>query len=213
MKTDQLVALLAADAVPVPRRAVSRRLLVALAIGLPLSFGWMLLAYGVRRDLIEAMFWPMFWVRLLFGTGIALAGFVVLQRLARPGARVRGAWLGLAAPVLAIWVLALLALLSAPAEDRAALVWGQTWRTCALDIAAVSLPMFAGLLWALRGLAPTRPALAGAAAGALAGGAGAMVYAFHCPELAAPYIAIWYVAGIALPVVAGALIGPRLLRW
>lgn len=213
MKTDQLVALLAADAAPVPRRAVSRRLLVALAICLPLSVGWMLLAYGVRRDLIEAMFWPMFWVRLLFGTGIALAGFVVLQRLARPGARVRGAWLGLAAPVLVIWVLALLALLSAPAQDRAALVWGQTWRTCALDIAAVSLPMFAGLLWALKGLAPTRPALAGAAAGALAGGAGAMVYAFHCPELAAPYIAIWYVAGIALPVVAGALIGPRLLRW
>lgn len=213
MKTEQLVALLAADVVPVPRRAVSRRLLVALAIGLPLSFGWMLLAYGVRRDLIEAMFWPMFWVRLLFGTSIALAGFVVVQRLARPGARVRGAWLGLAAPVLVIWVLALLALLSAPAEDRAALVWGQAWRSCALDIAVVSLPMFAGLLWALRGLAPTRPALAGAAAGALAGGAGAMVYAFHCPELAAPYIAIWYVAGIALPVVAGALIGPRLLRW
>jgi hypothetical protein len=54
----------------------------------------------------------------------------------------------------------------------------------------VSLPMFAALLWALKGLAPTRPALAGAAAGALAGGAGAMVYALHCPELAAPYIAV-----------------------
>ena len=74
------------------------------------------------------------------------------------------------------------------------------------------MPMFAALLWALKGLAPTRPALAGAAAGALAGGAGAMVYALHCPELAAPYIAVWYVAGIALPVVAGALIAPRLLR-
>ncbi|MDN8615282.1 DUF1109 domain-containing protein [Variovorax ginsengisoli] len=213
MRTDQLVALLAADAAPVRRRAVSRRLGVALAIALPVSAAWMLMAYGVRRDLIEAMFWPMFWVRLLFGAGIALAAFVVVQRLARPGVRVRGAWLGLAAPVLLIWLLALVALLSAPAEERAALVMGHTWRSCTVDIAVVSLPMFAALLWALKGLAPTRPALAGAAAGALAGGAGAMVYALHCPELAAPYIAVWYVAGIALPVVAGALIGPRLLRW
>jgi len=213
MKTDQLVALLAADAGPVPRRAVSRRLLVALALGLPVSFAWMLMAYGVRRDLIEAMFWPMFWVRMLFGAGIALAGFTVVQRLARPGAQVRGAWLGLAAPVLLIWILALLALVAAPVEERVALVWGQSWRSCAVDIAVVSLPVFAALLWALKGLAPTRPTLAGAAAGALAGGAGAVVYAFHCPELAAPYIAVWYVAGIALPVMAGALIGHRLLRW
>ncbi|MDM0016963.1 DUF1109 domain-containing protein [Variovorax saccharolyticus] len=213
MNTDQWVDLLAADAAPVRRRAVSRRLLLAVAIGLPLSFAWMLLEYGVRRDLIQAMFWPMFWVRLLFGAAIALAGFVVVQRLARPGVRVRGAWLGLAAPVVVIWVLALLALLAAPAEERAALVWGQTWRSCAIDIAVVSLPTFAALLWALKGLAPTRPALAGAAAGALAGGAAAWVYAFHCPELAAPYIAVWYLAGIALPVVAGALIGARWLRW
>ena len=213
MRTDQLVTLLAADAAPVRRRAVSRRLLLALAVALPVSAAWMLLAYGVRRDLIEAMFWPMFWVRLLLGAGIALAAFVVVQRLARPGVPVRGAWLGLAAPVLLIWLLAGAALLAAPQEERTALVWGHTWRSCAIDIAVVSLPMFAALLWALRGLAPTRPALAGAAAGALAGGAGAMVYALHCPELAAPYIAVWYLAGIALPVVAGALVGPRLLRW
>jgi hypothetical protein len=164
MRTDQLVTLLAADAAPVRRRAVSRRLLLALAVALPVSAAWMLLAYGVRRDLIEAMFWPMFWVRLLFGAGIALAAFVVVQRLARPGVPVRGAWLGLAAPVLLIWLLAGAALLSAPQEERAALVWGHTWRSCAIDIAVVSLPMFAALLWALKGLAPTRPALAGAAA-------------------------------------------------
>jgi hypothetical protein len=65
----------------------------------------------------------------------------------------------------------------------------------------------------LRGLAPTRPALAGAAAGALAGGVGGAVYALHCMELAAPFLAVWYVAGIVLPVVLGALLGPRLLRW
>jgi hypothetical protein len=39
------------------------------------------------------------------------------------------------------------------------------------------------------------------------------VYALHCPELAAPFIAIWYVIGMAAPVVLGAALGPRLLRW
>ena len=69
---------------------------------------------------------------------------------------------------------------------------------------------------ALRGkarLAPTRLTLAGALAGLFAGGMGAFVYAFHCPETAAPFVALWYSAGILLTTALGALLGPRLLRW
>ena len=73
--------------------------------------------------------------------------------------------------------------------------------------------MLVGSLRALRELAPTRLRLAGAAAGALAGGAGAAVYALHCPEFGAPFLAVWYVLGMALPVAAGAWLGPRVLRW
>ena len=47
----------------------------------------------------------------------------------------------------------------------------------------------------------------------MAGGAGASVYALHCVELAAPFFAVWYVLGISLPAVVGALIGRRFLRW
>ncbi|RZL99605.1 MAG: DUF1109 domain-containing protein, partial [Variovorax sp.] len=89
----------------------------------------------------------------------------------------------------------------------------RTWRVCAENIAMLSVPVFLAAIWTLKGLAPVRPALAGAGAGALSGASGAAVYALHCPELAAPFIAIWYVLGMALPVVAGALMGPRLLRW
>ncbi|MDM0013204.1 DUF1109 domain-containing protein [Variovorax sp. J22P168] len=213
MKTDRLVSMLAAQLEPVPRHRTSQRLWLALAVGLPFAVAWAWMAFGPRRDLIQAMFWPMFWVRLLFGVSIGAAGFVIVHRLARPGVRVRRAWVGLAAPLLLIWVLALVALWAAPAGERAELVWGQTWRSCGASIAMISLPVFLTALWALKGLAPTRPALAGAAAGLLAGGTGAAVYAFHCQELAAPFIAMWYVAGIALPVVAGAVVGARLLRW
>ena len=77
----------------------------------------------------------------------------------------------------------------------------------------LSLPVFAGVFWAIKGLAPTRLALTGAAAGLLAGAVGAFVYAFHCPETAAPFLGIWYVAGIAIPVLTGAVLGRRLLHW
>ncbi|MGJ7508748.1 DUF1109 domain-containing protein [Variovorax sp. GT1P44] len=213
MKTDDLVDMLAAGSAPVPRRSASRRLQAALLVSVPLSLAWMLSAFGPRRDLIEMMFWPMFWVRLLFPICVAIAGYVIVQRLARPGVRVRKAWLGIAVPLLVLWGLAAMVLMSSPAEERPTLVMGQTWRVCTLNIAMIALPVFVAVLLALKGLAPTRLALAGAAAGAMAGGAGAAVYALHCPELAAPFVAVWYVAGIALPVVAGALIGPRVLRW
>jgi hypothetical protein len=213
VKTDDLIAMLSRDAAPVPRHVASRRLSMALVAGLPLSFACMLAFYGMRPDLAEAVSWPMFWVRLLFPACLAIAGFVVVHRLARPGARVRAAWWGLAAPVVVVWSMAAVMLVSAPEEQRPVMIWGQTWRTCAFNIALISVPVFVGALAALKGLAPTRPALAGAAAGAMSGAAGAVVYALHCPELAAPFLAIWYVAGIALPVVAGALIGRRYLRW
>jgi hypothetical protein len=65
----------------------------------------------------------------------------------------------------------------------------------------------------MRSAAPTRPAVAGAAAGLLAGGLGATVYTLHCPELAAPFIGVWYVLGMAIPAAIGAVAGWFLPRW
>lgn len=213
MKTDQLVSLLASGVAPVPPGAATRRIALALAIGVPLSVAIMLYDWGVRRDLALAMLWPMFWFKLLFPAAIAAAAFVAVQRLSRPGVPAARAWIALALPVLAVWALGLAVWFMAPEAERMPLLWGQTWRSCAFSIAIISAPVFVASLVALKGLAPTRPALAGACAGALAGGAGAAVYALHCPELAAPFLAVWYMAGIALPVLAGALLGQRLLRW
>ncbi|MBS0455098.1 MAG: DUF1109 domain-containing protein [Proteobacteria bacterium] len=213
MKTDDLIGMLATGVEPVPRRATTRRLVWALAAGLPLAAAIMLTGYGVRRDLVQAMFWPMLWVKILFPFFVAWGGFLMAQRLARPGVRVGLSWLLVAVPIVLVWAMALQAWFSEPAAERMPLLMGQTWRTCAASIALISAPLFIAALVALKGLAPTRPAWAGAAAGALAGGAGATVYALHCPELAAPFLAVWYVAGVLIPVVLGAVLGPRLLRW
>ena len=106
MKTDDLVAMLATGAAPAPRRAAGRRLAIAVLAGMPLSFAILFAEYGVRRDLVQAMFWPMFWVKVLFPLCSAAAAFVAVQRLARPGVPVRRAWIGIAVPVLVVWVLA-----------------------------------------------------------------------------------------------------------
>jgi len=213
MKTDELIDMLATGIEPVPRRATTRRLVYALMAGLPLAALIMALEYGPRRDLVQAMFWPMLWVKIIFPFVIAWGGFVVVQRLARPGVRIGHAWYTLAVPLLIIWGMALVSLATAQPAERMPLVMGETWRSCAFSIAYISLPVFVAALLALKTLAPTRPAWAGAAAGAMAGGAGATIYALHCPELAAPFLAVWYVAGMLIPVAAGALLGPRLLRW
>ena len=213
MKTDDLVAALAVGVEPVPQGLVSRRLGQALLLALPVSVAIMVLDYGVRPDLREAMGWPMFWVKLLFPLAVAGAGLVAVHRLARPGVAAGAAALAAVVPVLLLWGLAALVWWGAAPEERAALLWGQTWQSCVFSIALMAGPLLLAVLWVLKGMAPTRPAWAGAAAGALAGGGGAAVYALHCPELAAPFLAVWYVAGIAVPVLLGGLVGHRLLRW
>ncbi|WP_418121177.1 NrsF family protein [Variovorax sp. 160MFSha2.1] len=213
MKTDDLVSMLANGEVAVSRRRASSRIWLAVLLGLPFSFAILLSGYGVRHDIVQAMFWPMFWVKVLFPLCIAAAGFVAAERLARPGVKPRHAWMGAVLPVLGVWLLAAIAWFTMPADDRMPALMGQSWRICAASIGLMALPVFAAALFALKGMAPTRPALAGAAVGALAGGVGASVYALHCMELTAPFLAVWYVSGIAVPVLVGALLGPRLLRW
>lgn len=213
MKTDELISLLAAGAAPVPRRAASATIAVAMAVGIALAASMMLLTMGARPDLGQAVLRPMFWMKVLFPGAVAGASFVALTRLARPGVNARAGGVAISVPVLVLWLLAIAAYAGASIPERSAMVWGLTWRVCTLNIALISIPIFAAAFFALRQLAPTRLTQAGACAGALSGAASAAIYALHCPETALPFMALWYVAGIAVPTGVGAWLGPRVLRW
>jgi hypothetical protein len=112
-----------------------------------------------------------------------------------------------------MWLLTAYVLLGAPPEERADLIMGFTWEYCLFYVPMLSVPVLVTTLWAMKGLAPTHLALAGAATGLLAGAVGALIYALHCPEMEAPFLGVWYVAGMLIPTVAGALLGPIVLRW
>jgi hypothetical protein len=38
-------------------------------------------------------------------------------------------------------------------------------------------------------------------------------YALHCTDDSLPFIALWYGGAIVMCTLAGAVLGPRLLRW
>lgn len=213
MKTDDFVAMLANGAAAVPKNAAGRRIRLALLVGAPVSLTIFFAGYGLRDDLRQVISSPMFWVKLLFPLCIAASAFVTVLRLARPGVEVRRAWMGFVVPVLLVWTMAAMAWFGMPAEERMPSLLGQSWRTCAFSIGLLALPIFAATLLALRDLAPTRQTLAGAAAGALAGGVGAAIYALHCVELTVPFLGAWYVIGMAIPALAGAVLGRWLLHW
>ena len=213
MKTDELIHLLAADDRPVQRAAIEHRLAWTGALGIAGAGALMLALFGVRPGLLETTALPMFWGKLAFAAALAAAGGALLRRLARPGMAVGRAALWTVLPPLVLWMVAGWALWQVPAAERMPLILGSTWRTCPLNIAVLSVPAFVAGFWALRSGAPTRLGWAGAGAGLLAGALGALVYALHCPEMAAPFLGVWYVVGMAIPTALGALLGPRLLRW
>ncbi len=213
MKTDDLIALLATGVTPVDPTLPEKRFRTALAAGLLGSVLWVLGVHGLRPDLAQVSHNPMLWVKFAFPASVGITALLISLRLSRPGMPVGPLRWALWIPAAGMGLLSALALIPATPDERVALVLGQTWRVCAESIAVAALPAFAASLWAFKGLAPTRPALAGASAGLLAGAVGALAYALHCPELAAPFLAVWNTLGMLIPAAIGAWLGPRVLKW
>jgi hypothetical protein len=211
MKTDSLITLLAQGAGPAPRAVAARRLVPAAGLGLVLSAVAALWLFGPIPGAMLAT--PAPWIKMAYAAAMAAAAGWLTARLARPVARLswpRGAVL---AVVGAMLLLGAAALLNTPAPERSAALLGHSWLSCPWSLLGVSLPALALALWAVRGLAPTRPRAAGFAAGLFAGAVGAFGYALSCPEVSAGFVAVWYSLGILLTAALGALIGPRVLRW
>lgn len=212
MRTDELTEMLARNAEAEPRGRPGRRWLLAVVASTLLSVAVMVGWLGVQPRLPEVFVDPRWWGKAGFGLALAMIGLFAAWRLGRPGqGRLSLVWaLG---PLVLLWAVALAQLGAAPEAARMDLILGHTWKGCPIRVATLSIPAFVSALWVLRWMAPTRPTMAGAAAGLFAGGVGATVYAFHCPELAPAFVGVWYVLGVAIPTLVGAFLGARALRW
>jgi hypothetical protein len=213
MKTDDLISLLASGVEPVDRHALPKRFGLAVLIGAVGATLIMALTLGIRRDLAEVAVTPIFWAKVALPLCLMIGSLWMSTRLARPGGKPGGSGWLIAAPVVAVWVAAAYVLSAAPDDARLAIVLGKTWRVCPFAIAMLSVPGLIAVFWALRGLAPTRLRLTGAAGGLLAGSTATLAYCLHCPEMGIPFWGAWYLLGMLVPTVIGAALGPRLLRW
>lgn len=211
MRTDHLIRALAAD----DKRAspLARFLYVALTAAFVVAAILFAIRLGPRSDIAAVAFDPRFLFKFVVTLLLAATALGLALRLARPGAETGYAWLMLAAApaLLAFGVLAELA--AVPTASWGARLIGTNWLHCLTSVPLLSLPLLAAALIGLRHGAPTRPALAGAVAGILAGGLGAALYAAHCTDDSPLFVATWYTIAIGGMAVLGSVIGRKILRW
>lgn len=211
MHTQDWIDFLARGAEPVPAAPAARRLWPAAGLGLVLAAALAMALGGPLPSAAFASAVP--WTKLAYAAGLGLAAGALCARLGRPVARLNAPLAGLLLVLVTMGAYGLNAWWQAPGADKAATLLGHSWTACPWAVLGLSLPGLAAGLWALRGLAPTRPHLAGAAAGLLAGALGAAGYAFSCTESSPAFVAVWYTLGIGMSAAVGALLGPRCLRW
>lgn len=213
MNTEELILSLARDVTPVRPHAVVRRILIGIICGGVVTAALAVAVLGIRPDLQAALQGFSFWMKWIYTASLGIAAVAAAVRLARPtGRSLRSLWV-LAVPVLLLGAIAVAELARTPARDWLAMWLGHSWKVCPWVVLTLAVPIFIGLLWSFRALAPTRLRAAGATAGLAAGAWAATIYCLHCPEVSAIFVLTWYSLGILLAAALGAALGPRLLRW
>jgi len=156
---------------------------------------------------------PRFAFKVCLAFLLAALSARLVMRLVKPGAESRRAALLLAiVPALLAAGIAV-ELLSVPISLWSQKLIGNNALHCLKSIPMLALAPLAAILFSLRQGAPEHPAIAGAAAGLLAGAIGAALYATHCPDDSPLFVAVWYTLAITFVTTIGAVAGRRLLRW
>ncbi|MGY2733781.1 DUF1109 domain-containing protein [Sphingomonas sp. UYP23] len=213
MNTDVLIKILSDDVRRVPRFPVARRLLVGLGIGAVVTLLLVVTILGFRPDLAQAVRGTTFWMKWGYTISLGIGALVMTSRLARPEPiGLRRFW-PITLPFVALAGLSIAEMARVDPADWLSMWLGETWTKCPWLVMVLAMPIFAGLLWSFRQLAPTRLRIAGATAGLAAGAWGATLYCLHCPEVSPLFVLTWYTLGMLLVAGLGALIGPRVLRW
>jgi hypothetical protein len=212
MKTDDLIKVIAEDAAATLPSVVAR-MAAALAIGGTLAAALFVYRLGVRPDITNALHTWRFDAKLAVTLFCFVAALWATARLARPEADRRTALMALSFPLLALALGIGWELVASPAYTWSTRAIGSNSRLCVTSIIALSIAPLTALLMALRTGAPRSPATAGAAAGLLAGGLAATLYAIHCPDDSPLFVALWYAPVVVVIALVGAVIGHRLLRW
>ena len=211
MRTDDLIAELAAASVPEVRPA--KRVVLAMLAGWLVALLGLVMVFGPPLAAVARTGMIPFMVKTGFAVAFTAAAVNAALAAGRPGRKLGARIALIAAPFIVLMALAMVEMNSTPESARSGLVFGTTFASCAIAIALGSVPVLVATLWAYREMAPTRPDLGGLLAGLSSGAAAALAYALYCPETTASFLLAAYTPGALAPAIAGYLVGPKLLRW
>lgn len=213
MRTDDLITMLSTNVEAVDRREMTRLITRAVAFGGVVALGAGLFVLGGRTDAGSDGTLGFLAIKLVFALTIMGVALFSLMRAARPGSSRPGLMALALLPFAGIVGLAAISLAQMSVGHWRAMLMGAEWLECLLSIPIIAVVPFALVIWAVRQAAPTNLRRAGALSGLVAGSLSAAGYALHCTADSLPFIALWYSGTIILCTLAGAMLGPRLLRW
>jgi hypothetical protein len=212
MQTNDLINALRADAAK-QAMPLGYSWWIAIVAATIIAAGAFFILIGPRPDFTVAAHTPRFLFKFIVTLALVVVAFALLRVLSRPGSDVRHVahWLVLMPIFLGTAVA--VELFAVPSDQLVTVWWGTNVYVCLTFIPLIGLGPLAVFLAALRHGAPTRPRLAGAVAGLLAGGIAATFYAAHCTDDSPLFVATWYSIAIAGLVALGAICGRRVARW
>jgi len=185
----------------------------AVGFSIAISAVVFLTVFGPRPDIATAIETPRFLFKFLVTITLAVSAFYCVRALARPGESGRNTILCLAAAPALIVTAVVVELFILPPDIWSATMIGTNSIVCLIYIPLIGLGPLVILMLALRHSAPTRPGLAGAVAGVLAGGIAATFYAAQCNNDSPLFVATWYTIAITGLAVLGAIGANQLARW
>ena len=212
MDTNELIGTLAEDA----RRSTMQLTTmwwVAVSLAITFDAAVFLAMLGPRPDIATAAETLRFLFKSLVAITLAASAFGCARALSRPGEAWRRAIPYLAVAPGLIVVAVVVELFILPSDTWSATIVGTNGMVCLTYILLIGAGPLAIFLRTLHYNAPTRPALAGAVAGLLAGGIAATFYAAQCTDDSPLFVATWYTIAIAVFAILGAVGARQFARW
>jgi hypothetical protein len=212
MKTNDFINALVAD--QGERHARYRFPLGAqMAVGLAVSLAIFFMFLGIRADLFSVMTDPHVIFKFIMAASLfgSLLPLVISADQPEIRLKTRLGWLALPLFIMAGGIV--FQLITSPADYWLSGMMGRYPAACLRSIPALAIGPFLVLLWMLKNGAPAEPVLSGAVAGAVSAAIAAFIYALHCPDDSALFVALWYTLSIGSVTIIGALIGHFWLRW
>lgn len=212
MKTKELIDALAAD-VTVVTPLWNRNAIILIFSGVVMSVLIFSVFLGTRPDMTSAISDPHVIFKFIFAGAVILFAGLVASAVLRPDQNFALHWRWLGLPFIALLFGVIGQMITSPADVWWSGMMGRYPDACLKNIPFLASGPLAGLMLMSRRGAPSNPALAGLLIGALSGGFGAFLYALHCPDDSALFVAAWYSLAILITSAVGAAIGTHVLRW